>query len=525
MGLRASHLNWALALKQNEKRMIIDDIVDSIDSGGPKGYYAFETFVNNLLKHHIEKNNKKYIVTDERQSMTDGLAPEGFDEFSGKTLIEIKFRPPSSKGLVFFLTKFTQRFCNEVDELPCENLVFIFAKNVSPPRYASYTETIDRLKLPFKVVIWGPKDLNKIVSKNKKVTNEIASNLFSLRLESAISKPNRDWKSEREETVLRLKESYKRGQFSLFLGAGVSSSAGMPDWNTLLNSLFVSYLTREFDEDTTIDNSAIQQLVSRLNTLDEPSALMAARYLRKGLSKHDSEAKEFIRTVTNNLYGLRDTEFDIDSRLIKSISALCQPRRTGAKVNSVVTYNFDDLLERQLSISGIMYNCIYTDSESYDPDELPIYHVHGFLPEERSCHEGLDKSTLVFSEEGYHHIYSDSYHWSNLVQLNSFRENNCLMVGLSMTDPNLRRLLDISSKNIERSKHFAFMKRQSTEEFCFKKESNKKVQLIDDMKSADKFLDRHHRLNEELMRELGVTVIWYEKYDDIPEILERIAQY
>ncbi|WP_318520631.1 hypothetical protein [Photobacterium leiognathi] len=265
--------------------MIIDSIVDSIGNGGPKGYYAFETFVNNLLKHYIEKNDKEYIVTDERQSMTDGLAPEGFDEFSGKTLIEIKFSPPSSKGLAFFLTTLTQRFCNDAGEQPCENLVFIFAKGISPSRESLYTETVSKLKLPFKVVIWGPKELNKIVLRNKKVANEIASNLFSLRLESAISKPNRDWKSEREETVLRLKDSYKRGQFSLFLGAGVSSSAGMPDWNTLLNSLFVSYLTREFDEDSAIGNTAIQQLVSRLNTLDEPSALMAARYLRKGLSK------------------------------------------------------------------------------------------------------------------------------------------------------------------------------------------------------------------------------------------------
>jgi hypothetical protein len=100
-------------------------------------------------------------------------------------------------------------------------------------------------------------------------------------------------------------------------------------------------------------------------------------------------------------------------------------------------------VERDLATKGALHKSIYTESEVYDPDELPIYHVHGFLPEDDSKYNDLDKSTLVFSEEGYHHIYTDAYHWSNLVQLNSFRENNCLMIGLSMTDPNLRRLLDI----------------------------------------------------------------------------------
>ena len=40
----------------------------------------------------------------------------------------------------------------------------------------------------------------------------------------------------------------------------------------------------------------------------------------------------------------------------------------------------------------------------------------------------------------------------------------------------------------------------------------------------DRFLDRHHSTNEELMRELGVTVIWYEEYGDIPKILNRIRE-
>jgi len=149
--------------------------------------------------------------------------------------------------------------------------------------------------------------------------------------------------------------------------------------------------------------------------------------------------------------------------------------------------------------------------------------VHGFLPEDQSSYRDLDDSTLVFSEEGYHRIYSEPYHWSNLVQLNTFRENNCLMIGLSMTDPNLRRLLDISSKNLENSKHFAFMKRLTANEFCFDGSKAKRNQVVQNMNSAEKFLEQHHILNEELMKELGVTIVWYENYSDIPEIIQHIA--
>nr|WP_283772565.1 SIR2 family protein [Acinetobacter baumannii] len=204
---------------------------------------------------------------------------------------------------------------------------------------------------------------------------------------------------------------------------------------------------------------------------------------------------------------------------------MCIPRRTGAKVRSVITYNFDDLLERQLTVNNILHSCIYSDRESYDPDELPVYHVHGFLPEDRDTYDGLDNSTLVFSEEGYHQIYSDTYHWSNLVQLNSLRENNCLMVGLSMTDPNLRRLLDISARNIERSKHYAFMKRLTIENFAYDNKKSTTTPVVKNIEGAEKFLQRHHNLNEELMRELGVTIIWYEDYDDIPFIIEEVTRY
>ncbi|MFM5314026.1 SIR2 family protein [Aeromonas veronii] len=504
--------------------MIIENIISGIDEGGPKSYYYFETFIQYLFKYHIENQGKKFIYSTEQTKSGDAFAPDGFDQLDGSTIIEIKFnllRAP----IRFVLEKLISQFKSEYVNQPFENLVVIYAKQISEKQIIYIDEFIKKNNPPFKVYFWGPSELNKIASKHKKIVNNIANNLFSLRLSSAISKPVRDWKQERDEIIINLKNCYKKGQFSLFLGAGVSSSSGMPDWNTLLNSLFVTYLTQEFDGDVAVGDKDISDLVARLNNIDEPSALMAARYLRKGLSKSDGEAKEFIDVVTKNLYKLRNPSCSIDSELIKAIASMCLPRRTGAKVKSVVTYNFDDLLERQLASNAILHRCIYTDNESYDPDELPIYHVHGFLPENRALYDGLDKSTLVFSEEGYHHIYSDSYHWSNLVQLNSFRENNCLMIGLSMTDPNLRRLLDISSRNIERSKHFAFMKRLSITNFCHEVVNGKKNQVINNVDAAEKFLERHHTLNEELMKELGVTILWYEEYDEIPQIIKSASKH
>lgn len=200
------------------------------------------------------------------------------------------------------------------------------------------------------------------------------------------------------------------------------------------------------------------------------------------------------------------------------------PRRTGAKVRTVITYNFDDLIERQLLENSIQHHSIYTDNEAFDPEELPVYHVHGFLPEDSKNYERLDKSTLVFSEEGYHQIYSDAYHWSNLVQLANLRDNSCVMVGLSMTDPNLRRLLDISARNLDRPKHYAFMRRMTLETFAYsqKDKDGNKQQFIDNIEGAEQFLNRHHKLNEEIMKELGVSIIWFNDFADIPSLLARI---
>lgn len=507
--------------------MLIDDIVARIDEGGPKSYYSYETFVLNLLKHHLLLQGKSLELNSDRSFPIDAVAPEGIDDIEGPVFFEVRFNLPRDtkayKNIwVDQLFKCLKHISPE--KFP-KRIIYISAKPMSksfkeemPAGFGASNGVVD-------VTYWGPEEINKIVSRHRTKASEIVNNLFSLRLEAAVKTPAIDWSAGREAIIVKLKDSYERGQFSLFLGAGVSSSAGMPNWDNLLNSLFVAYLSQEFDEDNAIDSSDIKELVGRLNKVSESSALMGARYLRKGLVGSSVEANAFVDAITKSLYELRNKKFDIDSRLFRAIAATCMPRRTGARVRSVVNYNFDDLLEKQLTKSGISHRSVYTETEVYDPDELPVYHVHGFLPENRSGYSSLEKSTLVFSEEGYHHIYTNAYHWSNLVQLNCLRENNCLMIGLSMTDPNLRRLMDISARSLEQNKHFAFMKRLAIDDFCYDTAGTEKKAAIKNLEGAKKFLDTHHALNEDLMMELGVTVIWYEKYDEIPEILERLTKH
>ncbi len=499
--------------------MLIDDILDKLYLNSSKNsYISFETFILNLLKAHQKKRGKPFISQPRRFGF-DAFASKGIDEIDGATQVEIKInldRYPTKR----FVHQITQICSNLPKDEQFDNLLVIAPTTISSLIKEKIKFYAKQSNLSFKIIIWEKDDINRIVSKNRKEANEIAKNLFSLRIESAIVQTEKDWQKERNDKIELLNNLYKKGQFSFFLGAGVSSSAGMADWNTLLNSLFVTYLTNEFDEEPVIGDEDITQIVDRLNNIDEPSALLAARYLRKGLDNYNPESEEFTKTITRNLYKLRDSSKNIDSELIKAIVEMCMPLRTGAKVKSVVTYNFDDLLERQLKSQSIQFHSIYTDDEFLDPDELPIYHVHGFLPENSKAYKSLEKSTLVFSEEGYHQIYTESYHWSNLVQLSNLRDNHCLMVGLSMTDPNLRRLLDIASRNSDKIKHFAFMKRLTVENFV----KDEKKEYVKNVDGAKKFLDRHHNLNEEIMRELGVSIIWYLDHDEIPGLIREIKK-
>jgi hypothetical protein len=161
---------------------------------------------------------------------------------------------------------------------------------------------------------------------------------------------------------------------------------------------------------------------------------------------------------------------------------------------------------------------IYKEAQIPDKNELAIHHVHGFLPRDLEKYEGISEKSLIFSEEGYHSVMLDSFNWSNLVQLNYFRERTCLFIGASLTDPNVRRLLDIAmSKQPDKScRHYIFMKRET-----FSIPSNREDLSVNNIK---KFEVVNEDQKEKSFQELGLNIIWFEEYSDIPGLLRKLRE-
>ena len=154
---------------------------------------------------------------------------------------------------------------------------------------------------------------------------------------------------------------------------------------------------------------------SYANYLINPKRALIEDTLYTNLSQDEStnEYRQLIRSV------LYQGNLNLDTQLLNSIAKICTPRRLNSGIESIITYNFDDLLERKFSIKEIDFHSIYREDDMAELDKLNIYHVHGYLPLEQD--KNVNDSNLIFSEEEYHQVYRDAYSWSNLTQLNAFR--------------------------------------------------------------------------------------------------------
>ena len=172
-----------------------------------------------------------------------------------------------------------------------------------------------------------------------------------------------------------------------------------------------------------------------------------------------------------------------ESKLIKSI-ANCVHK---GNVEAIITYNYDNLIEEEINKKGDKCQSIFDKTRT---NQMPVYHVHGYIAKVDG------QSPIVLGEQEYHDIYAESYNWGSVEQLHALCRTSCFFIGLSMSDPNLRRLLDISNKGGEmESSHYVFLRR----------------------------VDYNIPFMEKIMEGFGVNCIWYDRHEDLPKLLDEIV--
>lgn len=340
-------------------------------------------------------------------------------------------------------------------------------------------QEIHRLKKQKTIVIIQIEDFIKEIRKIAKINDEIINY-------------EQDWKSEREAIISMAQLAFREDLCTFFLGAGVSMDAGGPSWDELLWKIMRRFkrITKKKDFEKINEWCGLSPIIlgryiaSNNKILQDVSAYLKRYVLYNGVNE---DASELIKSICEAVAG-----FENDNRVVVS-----------GKVDSIITYNYDDLIELALEHRGISVARITYKGRNHR-NEFPVFHVHGLISKEDN---GI-VSTPIIGEKEYHQMYKESYHWSNVEQLHALDRNTCFFIGMSMMDPNLRRLLDISRTGGDNEcKHYAFLQRKP----MFSKDEIEKNR-------------KHFNTIEFQLSDLGVHVIWYEDHEEVPQIIRKIIE-
>jgi hypothetical protein len=274
--------------------------------------------------------------------------------------------------------------------------------------------------------------------------------------------------------------SFTNQNWILCLGAGICNGI-LPDWNELTlrlvnNAFQTSWTKEEFKEysnnvDFSLD-SWIQgcfnkfksegKSIEEFNKLFEDClysdllALAEKSNLKEELIFMFESPKKIKQKKVYELCEFFEANYGIKT-LIQIVRALIQYEDNSKLPSAIITFNADSLLHSLIVLFNIKYQSEKTGKyhqpvEKYRKvtrtfqswsDCIPIFHLHGSIsPTTPSTVKMRDsRDSLIFLESSYNEVASSMHSWSQSTFLYSATNSKLVFIGLSMSDPNIRRWL------------------------------------------------------------------------------------
>lgn len=245
-----------------------------------------------------------------------------------------------------------------------------------------------------------------------------------------------------KQTIARLA---KARNLTIFVGAGVGTEIGLPDWPQLVRRLLADAVAgpkkRAWDRPLSADNREIVDL------LLERESLLSAATIAKALL-----GRRFKDSLRRALYGqnwgdstlyvpVRDAEHGhLASTTAEAVAAVYQAFAEAADGQwscDIVTTNYDLSLEEALDRIEIKAEPWTEDGGPADDSgiEHVVRHLHGYLTET----EASDK--LVLTEADYHEAGADKLSWQESYLRRRLSESTVVFVGTSLSDPDILSVL------------------------------------------------------------------------------------
>ncbi len=238
----------------------------------------------------------------------------------------------------------------------------------------------------------------------------------------------------------KLKEDIQNGPpLVLFVGSGVSGEF-IPTWQLLLRNLIDRAVELGLGSKDMEERNRIKRILAGQSGKPQWSSYEKAGIIKRLLGSH------YIRELHDCLYrgvgtkhgtNKKTLNVALDETLLGSVGSLCLHKT----IIAIITYNFDDLLETVVRGKGGNVHSVYgREQHHWGTTGLPVYHVHGFLPREGPL-ISEEEALVIFSEGEYFQAMLEPFSWQTTTQLHFLRNYTCLLLGTSVTDLDMLRIL------------------------------------------------------------------------------------